>query len=349
MKTLIKVTQKMRKSIGALLLLLFVLTPLLSNSQVNRLSKEERDSLRAIPYPHTLPIFGQRVRNKGIDLPLPLGFMVTYIHQRTEVNLEDPRIALGGSDFVSIDFVDFEPVENYTNVVNFRADAWVFPFLNLYGIYAHSKSDSFVRITFPIELDIHRTPTANTYGFGSVLAYGMEDYFAAFNLNYSWSHTSALDRPVQGRVMSLRLGRSFELGRKNQSINASIGFQNQKITRDSSGELTVDEIFGLLDQDNLNDLKDQIADTAQNWYDDLSLPQKVVVDQLVDLLQDYLDGKDVGQTPLRYNFDKVPVGEWSVQLGVQYNHNKHWWFRLEAGIGRGREQIMTSVNYRFGL
>jgi len=320
-----------------------------SYAQVTRLNKSERDSLMAIPYAHKLPFFGQQVRNKGIDLPLPLGFSVNYIYQTTKINLIDPRIALGGSDFVSIDFVDFETVENHTNVINLRVDAWVFPFLNIYGIYAHSQSDSYISLRFPINLDIHRTPTADTYGFGGVLAYGMGDYFAAGNLNYSWSFTSALDKPVQGTVASLRFGKGFELGHKNQTINASIGFQHQEITRDSSGELTIGEIFNLLDPETLDDLKDQIADTATNWYDDLNFAQKLVIDELVGVLDNYLEGKDVGNTPLRYNFEKEPLGEWSAQVGVQYNHNKHWWFRLEGGLGKGRKQILTSVNYRFGL
>ena len=348
----IKLFDKNNKNGGILfpcIIILIMFSGFAGYSQVSRLNKSERDSLKAVPYPYKLPIFGQKVRNKGIDFPLPLGFMVNYIHQKTEINIEDPRIALGGSDMVSIDFVEFEPVVNHTNVVNFRADAWIFPFLNVYGIYATSRTNSIVKLRFPINLDIKRTPTADTYGFGTVLAYGMGDYFAVANLNYSWSHTSALDEPVEGRLISARIGKSFELGGKNQSINASIGIQNQKITRDSSGELSIGEIFEFFDQENLDDLKDQISSSAQNWYDELSLPQKVVVDQLVDILEDKVNGVDVSDIPLRYNFDKVPIGEWSFQLGVQYNHNKHWWFRVEAGIGRGRQQLITSVNYRFGL
>jgi len=329
--------------------LMFIFSGTTAFAQVSRLNKSERDSLRAIPYPYKLPIYGQRVRDKGIDFPLPLGFMVNYIHQKTEVNIEKPRIALGGSDLVSVDFLEFEPVVNYTNVVNFRADAWVFPFLNVYGIYARSKTNSYVSMRFPISFDIERNPTADTFGFGGVMGYGIGDYFVVANLNYSWSDVDVLDNLVEGRLISARLVKSFELSRKNQNINVSIGFQNQKITRDSSGELSIGEIFEFFDQENLDNLKDQIASSAQNWYDELSLPQKVVVDQLVDILEDKVNGVDVNDIPLRYNFDKVPLGNWSFQLGVQYNHNKHWWFRVEAGIGRGRKQLMTSVNYRFAL
>lgn len=335
--------------IPSIVLLLFMFSGITGYSQVSRLNRSERDSLRAIPYPYKLPIYGQRVRNKGIDFPLPLGFMVNYIHQQTEVYIENPKIALGGSDLVSVDFLEFEPVVNHTNLVNFRADAWIFPFLNVYGIYATSKTDSYVSMRFPISFDIQRNPTADTFGFGGVMGYGIGDYFVVANLNYSWSNVDVLDDLVEGRVISARLVKNFELNGDNQNINVSVGFQNQKVTRDSSGELSIGEIFEFFDQENLDNLKDQIASSAQNWYDELSLPQKVVVDQLVDILEDKVNGVDVDDIPLRYNFDKVPLGNWSFQLGVQYNHNKHWWFRVEAGIGKGRKQLMTSVNYRFGL
>lgn len=285
----------------------------------------------------------------GYDLPFPYGVMVNYVHQTGDLELFDPEIALGNTDFVSIDFVDFRTLENTSNILNVRADAWVFPFLNLYGIYAHSWTKSYIPIRFPVNFDIHTNSKANTVGFGGVLAYGWGDYFMAANLNYSWSFTDALDDPVKATVTSIRFGKIFNLNKLNHNINVSIGIQNQVVDRRSKGSLTIDEIFGLMDPDAFQDLKDQIASDAMNWYDDLSFAQKLVVDKLVNTLDDYFDGKDVGQTPLHYKFNKVPPGTWSAQLGVQYNMGKRLWYRLEYGIGKGRQQLMLSTTYRFGF
>lgn len=318
-------------------------------AQVTKLNKSERDSLAAIPYPYVLPIFGGKIRERGIDFPLPFGIMTNYIYQESKYDLENPEIGFGDTGLVSIDFVDFKTVKNRTNILNFRADAWVFPFLNLYGIYARSESRSNIRIGFPLNIEVEANPTGETFGFGGVVAYGIGNYFAVGNLNYSWTDISSLDDPVQGTVASLRFGRNFELGKPNRGIIPTVGIQFQRITQDSGGELPISTIFSKFDQDNLDDLKAQIADTATNWYDELSLPQKLVVDRLVNVLDDWLAGRDVGSVPLRYKFDKVPLGEWSFQVGFQYNHNKHWWYRLETGFGPGRFQLMTSINYRFGI
>lgn len=318
-------------------------------AQVSKLKENERDSLRAIPYPYILPIFGGKVREKGIDFPHPFGVMVNYIYQESKYDLVNPRIGIGDSEMVNIDFVDFKTVKNYTNIVNFRADAWVFPFLNVYGIYARSESRSDIRIGFPLNIEVEANPTGETFGFGTVVAYGIGNYFAVGNLNYSWTDISSLDDPVQGTVASLRFGRNFPLGKPNRGFIPTVGIQYQKITQDSGGELPISTIFAKLDPNDLADLKAQIADSALNWYDDLSIPQKLVVDRLVNALDNWIAGRDVGSTPLRYRFDKVPLGEWSFQVGFQYNHSKNWWYRLETGFGPGRFQLMTSINYRFGI
>ncbi|GAA4311380.1 hypothetical protein GCM10023115_33010 [Pontixanthobacter gangjinensis] len=320
-----------------------------TQAQVSKLSKSERDSLAAIPYPYILPIFGGKIRERGIDFPHPFGIMANYIYQESKYDLENPQIGIGDSDLVSIDFVDFKTVKNRTNILNFRADAWLFPFLNVYGIYARSESRSNIEIGFPLNIEVEANPTGETWGFGTVVAYGLGNYFAAGNLNYSWTSISSLDDPVQGTVASLRFGRNFQLGKANRSFIPTIGIQYQRITQDSGGELPISNIFASFDEDDLNELKSQIADEAMNWYDELSLPQKLVVDRLVNALDNWLSGRDLGSTPLRYSFDKVPLGEWSFQVGFQYNHSKHWWYRLETGFGPGRFQLMTSINYRFGI
>ncbi|MCP9200486.1 hypothetical protein MKO06_11235 [Gramella sp. GC03-9] len=341
--------QKPVFTLGLILCVLMILIGSPANSQVTKLDKSERDSLAAIPYPYVLPIFGGKIREKGIDFPHPLGIMVNYIYQESKFDLENPAIGLGDLDLVGIDFVDFKTVQNQTNIINVRADAWVFPFLNLYGIYARSESRSDIQIGVPLNIEVEGNPSGETWGFGGVVAYGIGNYFAAANLNYSWTDVSSLSDPVQGIVSSLRIGRNIELGRRNRSFIPTIGIQHQRITQDSGGELPISTIFSKFDQDNLDDLKAQIADEAMNWYDDLSIPQKLVVDRLVTALDNWLAGRDLGSTPLRYRFDKVPVGEWSFQVGFQYNHNKHWWYRLETGFGPGRFQLMTSINYRFGI
>ncbi|QLE00724.1 hypothetical protein HX109_03785 [Galbibacter sp. BG1] len=308
-----------------------------------------KDTTSKIDHPYILPIYGEKVKNMGHRLPLPFGFMFNYVLQETRLNITKLKVGIGGSDLEELDFVQFDPVVNTANVFNVRADAWLFPFLNLYAIYAHSEGNANIDITFPINLNIATTPSVDTYGGGMVLAYGRNNYFGAANLNLSSSHTSALDEPVFGMVTSLRVGRVFDLHGSDNRISFSVGAQNQYIERLSAGSLKISDGFASLDPEKLDDLKQQIGDSAENWYDDLSRPQQLVVDQLVARMEDWLDGKDIGDTEIRYEFEKETLGDWSLQVGVQYMHGDHYWYRLEGGFGRGRTQLLFSFNYRFGL
>ncbi len=309
----------------------------------------DRDSIRNAPYLYVLPALGEKVQKMGNELPLPFGIMANYVHQVTKLNLTDLRVSLGGLPYADIDFVEFGTIENRANVANFRADAWVLPFLNVYGIYAFAQGESTIPITFPIDFTVIANPVVNTYGGGIVVAYGRGDYFGAANINLSWSDVSSLKRLVYGRVISLRIGRSIKLKQRNHSLNFSVGLQNQFVDRFSEGTLPVSDIFGEIDPQKLQELKDQIGSAANNWYDELSLPQRLVVDRLVEGVVDWQEGRNTGDLAINYQFNKEALNPWSIQLGVQYNYGKRWWYRAEYGVGGGRLQLLLSVNYRFGI
>jgi hypothetical protein len=80
------------------------------------------------PLVNWLPIWGQGAREKGFDLPLPFGVgpTYTYIHQNmviSDVKIEGTQLKLKLPD---------APTTTSTGV--FRADVWLFPFLNVYGL-----------------------------------------------------------------------------------------------------------------------------------------------------------------------------------------------------------------------
>ncbi|MEL4306641.1 hypothetical protein [Joostella sp. CR20] len=335
--------------IGAIVFVMFINTGYAQNLTIRKIDKAYRDSLMRTEYPYILPIYGDRVQQTGHDLPLPFGVMVNYIGQDTKLNIDNIALRLNNSDFVDMDFLEFETFENTANLVNVRLEAWLFPFLNVYGLYAHSESNNAIKLIHPFELEIPTNPSADTFGLGTVLAYGTGNYFAVFNFNATWSDVSSLDENVFGTVTSFRIGRSFGFHKRFHNINFSIGVQHQYLARNSSGALKISDIFSKMDKGKLQEVKDAISDTANNWYDGLGPAQKIIVNQLVNEIDNWLEGRTPGDSELGYRFDKDPLGHTSLQLGVQYNHGKRWWYRLETGVGRGRNQILLSANYRFGI
>lgn len=308
-----------------------------------------RDSIKKTPYPYSLPFLAKKIQKRGIELPLPYGLMMNYIRQTGKLKMSDLAIAVGDRDFVPLDFVTFDNIENVTNTENIKFDAWVLPFLNVYGLYARSQTDSKIPMTFPFNFDIKVSPDVNTYGLGTVFAYRFNSYFTVLNYNWTWSDVSTIDRTLKGTVFSARVGRVFDLPRKYHNISVSIGAQHQYVDRYTEGSLKVSQLFAGLDPDNLQNVKNEIADAANNWYDDLSKPQQVVVNKLVNEIDNWLTGKTPGDIPIAYRFNKENLAPWSLQLGVQYNYGKRWWYRVETGISDSRSQLLLSANYRFGF
>ena len=225
---------------------------------IRKIDQAYRDSLMSHDYPYVLPIYGDRVQKTGHDLPLPFGIMVNYIAQDTKLNIDNIALRLDDSEFVDMDFLEFETFENTANVVNVRLEAWLFPFLNVYGLYAHSESNNAIKLTNPFELDIPTNPTADTYGLGTVLAYGAGNYFAILNFNATWSDVSSLDDKVFGTVTSFRVGRSFGFHKRFHNINFSIGAQHQYLARDSSGELRISDMFSKVDKGKIQEIKNDM-------------------------------------------------------------------------------------------
>ncbi len=68
----------------------------------------------------------------------------------------------------------------------------------------------------------------------------------------------------------------------------------------------------------------------------------------------FLDGMNEALTDdkhasVQYSLDKRPKDMWNFIIGTQYQHNKHWMIRAEYGFLGSRQQIITGLQYRFGL
>src|SRR5688572_9049671 len=82
----------------------------------------------AKPLVDWLPIWGREAREKGFDLPLPMGLGLTYTYINQNMVVSDVEVEGNALD------VTIRDAETITHTGVFRADAWLFPFLNVYGL-----------------------------------------------------------------------------------------------------------------------------------------------------------------------------------------------------------------------
>jgi hypothetical protein len=57
----------------------------------------------------------------------------------------------------------------------------------------------------------------------------------------------------------------------------------------------------------------------------------------------------ISTSTVQYSMDKRPKDPWNFIIGSQYQLNKHWMLRGEVGFLASRTQVITGLQYRFGL
>jgi hypothetical protein len=311
---------------------------------------------------YVLPIFGPQVQKRGVELPLPAGLMLGYVHQKQDVVLNNLSVGIGESELVNIDdLIEFEYLRANTSVYTFRPDIWIFPFMSVYGVFNIVNTRTELRLKEPFELDIpDAINDGESYGVGTTLAYGFGPVFASGNFNWAWTHMDNLLKPTESFTTSLRVGTTLHDKSRKHNLRVWAGANYLEYRGNNGGtyDLTklIPEDGGKIQDllDNLNDMKDGLN---ERYNDFCSSPQNVVTCAIIDPLiaeltsrvEDKLGGVlPLEELPLNYSFESSPSVFWNMIVGAQYSFNRHWEARVEFGFPK-RTTIMLNVNYRFGF
>ena len=116
-------------------------------------TERELDSLAAVDYPYIFPFFGRNVVRKGFELPLPVGISMNYYQHSMGVVIDSLSIGLNDSPMMPVEFVEFDDVTNKARTINARFDLWLFPFLNVYGLFGYIEADAGVKLSAPFPLE----------------------------------------------------------------------------------------------------------------------------------------------------------------------------------------------------
>ncbi len=245
------------------------------------------------------------------------------------------------------EIVEFEKVFAEVYSVTVRPDVWLFPFLNVYGIFGKTKSTTTVILSAPIEMETVVNLNGSTYGVGTTGAFGLGRYFIVLDGNWAWTQMEANSKPIQSSVFSQRFGRSFQVGKNPESsIVFWIGAMRIKFESVTDGSLRLDEVLS----EDVWVRKDELVGNYWDWYGSLTPldPKKKIADEILNPIVDKIDAGD-GSGTVHYNLDKKPKSEWNILVGSQYQMNKHWQVRVEGGFLGDRSSLLISVNYRFGI
>jgi hypothetical protein len=350
-----------------------------SNKEVGKKNAELIDSLKGAEYPYVLPIWGAKATKLGFNLPYSAGLGLNYLWQESDLVIENLNVGFNHGPMYDLDeVIRFDNAVSEATGLNFRPDVWVFPFLNVYGIFAKSQPSTAINAgiyvpgpdgdwTRVMDLNTKADFDATSVGFGLTPTVGVGGGWMALDMNFTWNDIAELEQPAFAFIFGPRFGKSFKLKRKDSNIALWVGGFRLKLNSGTSGSIDLTKLF---DMDGLQQKVDNgIAavgakqEAVDAWWNGLSnLQQNNPVNKAkyeaatraLTRAGEFLNSMDEAlndeqNASVQYSLDKRPKDMWNFVLGTQYQHNKHWMVRLETGFLGSRTQIIAGLQYRFGL
>lgn len=350
-----------------------------SNRDVGKKNQATVDSIKKSEYPYALPIWGAKATKLGFNLPYSAGLGVNYLWQKSDLVINNLNVGFNHGPLHDLsEIVRFDNATSEASGLNFRPDIWVFPFLNVYGIFARAQPSTAVDFgiyvpdsggnwTNVLSMSTKANFQASTAGFGLTPTIGVSGGWIALDMNFTWNDIAELEKPAFAFVFGPRFGKSFKLKRPESNIAVWVGGFRLKLNTGTTGSILLSDI---MDTSGLQARVDNgIAQVAakqidvDTWWGNLTpVEQKNPVNvakyetanRALARAGGFLDGLDESlndeeHASVQYSLDKRPKDMWNFIVGTQYQYNKHWMIRAEYGFLGSRQQVIAGLQYRFGL
>jgi hypothetical protein len=167
--------------------------------------------------PRILPFLGEEARKRGYELPEPFGVGLVYYKLVRDIEVTDLRLSRDGGPLTSVS--QFANLGSSTDVdnINVKLDAWLLPFLNVYGIVGKiwNKSDTTISLTLPpvvpggagraLQTTVPTSIEGTVKGLGITVAGGYESFFGALDANVAKADLG-FDERFKATIVSARAG-----------------------------------------------------------------------------------------------------------------------------------------------
>jgi hypothetical protein len=265
------------------------------------------------PLQEVFPIWGKKARERGYNLPLPIGVALNYIYMKQGISFSNVEVSLEGEDMeLPPDSVTFEDPVRADNIGVLRTDLWVFPFLNIYGLFGYLGGSIKTGVGIPGDLTADGNPmkvdadieyNGGTYGFGIDVAGGYESIFVLIDSNFAWTNVDVSDTLIKTFAFSPKIGILLE----------------------------DKELFG----------RGTIWLGTMYLNFDMTVNGSIATSKISAELPDVL-----GADSLDYSAKISPIGKWNMLIGGSWELTPHWLFLAEVGFIK-RTQFIMGGSYRF--
>ena len=268
------------------------------------------------PITRKIPIWGEKIREMGYDLPPPFGAGANFVLMNQGIDIRNVKVGIGDPNF-EIDDFGLSDARSHDTAITVRLDMWLLPFANIYGIFGSINGESELNLDISgitaglpipglppnikqgktIDLNIHYSGT--TYGGGMTLAGGYKDIFASVDGNYTYSNIDVVNGKVTTLTISPRLGLLVD----SPAIKGSLAF----------------------------------------WVGAMYMKYKQTVTDDINLNE--LDSR-LPSVQIDFKLDIENEEPWNFIFGGQWEITKRWQVMAEGGVGE-RKQLILGAFLRF--
>jgi len=188
-----------------------------------------------------LPFLGDLATKRGIELPLPFGSGLVFYHLDRSIRIDDVRVGRNGAEPQSVsDFAQLS-ANAVVNNLNFKLDAWILPFVNVYAIvgYIWNQSETTVEVELPPlspagptrrhRVTVPTSMEGTVGGLGITVAGGYGPFFMTFDSNGAQADLGFDDR-FKAVVTSFRGGWNGRAGDRPLRVWANVTDWNTDAT-----------------------------------------------------------------------------------------------------------------------
>ena len=336
------------------------------------------DSLKQSQYPYLLPIWGKKVVAKGFNIPKSAGLSIQYVYQSSDIAITNLSVGFNHGQMYPLDqIIRFNSAVATTNGVNIRPDFWLFPFLNVYALFAKSKTSTEIDAgvwlptdsTWKQVTNLHTKANFNatTVGFGVTPTVGIRGYFLILDANFSWSDIEELAKPAFVFVFGPRFGKNIPLKKKDMSLALWAGGFRVQMGSSTTGSINATDVLPLDQwQQQVNNGYAKAAESQQkvdSWWNGLTPAQQQnpvniakhqTANRVLNTYGNVLDQasqivNNAGEGSVQYSLNKTQKQKWNFILGTQFQLNRSWMLRAEYGFLGTRQQLIAGLQWRFNL
>ncbi len=327
---------------------LLVAVPLVPRAQEQDATQEEEVAPPVQPADgeqHGIfPLWGDKVRARGFDLPEPFAVMVNYYYQRSDIRISNLRLGVNGGQMADMSgLIQIPSATTQASAVAIRPSLMVLPFFSVYGVYSTGVTQTNIHMTEPVDFRTTAKSGAQVLALGGTFQMGYKGFFGVADFNAAVSDVDRLADTVGANMLSFRLGYAMKLNEKGRGLALWVGTSGQVIDVVTEGSVRLGEVLPPPSQgqvDNVQARCDAIPPSQA--------ARKRACNQVAQKYGDWANGTEPTAS-VEYKLDKKPVQVWNMVVGAQYALDRNWMFRLEATFLGGRTSFLAGTEYRFDV